>query len=761
MTTIARLLAKAHVFRDTLGARPFTNARKALLRIADAASAVPASVPVADALAAYDAATADGAVSPKQRQEERTHLGRLLALPDLDEEMADRIFTGTATLADAQRAMRLVGESGARRSAVQKVIGHLTTAGDGADLPARQSAVERALARLTFTGLGVTPATFGSYKSAVRRAAGLVDMHGRQSLKASMLTGDWAALIARARDLKTISPRSGAGHHEGKLWPLVRFCHASGIPAADVCDATIAELRAELERDGIADPKGTTQAVVYAWEAFQRLLPDVWPARQITRVYAKGRATFKTPFAELPAPLRRSWDTYAERIFATDGAAAAVGRLADLVPDAPAPAPSGGARPLDDPLAAIPDDDATATDADAVPVLRDARARAGMRTSFTYLANAACEYRGRMPERIEDLFGDDAHAVMKRAIRALHANQQRAADARGVARPPVRNATTRKLVSDALAMARDLARPPEIVAAIDRWYDHVHPQCLGRRADRATGESRRIWDTGFAMSARRQAMIAAFGGTGGAAMLASWHRMPRHYHEKVKAKLRAVRGDARRLSLEDLNDAATAVVAAVVRCGALRRGSLERLRLADHPGDPACKASLYIPARLEKDVAARFDIPRIDVKKRGKPIRLLADPRTTEILIWFRDRIRPELLRRRGSDPGNPHLFPGAGLDPRPEGKATRDYRNRARKLGFDLDLHANRALIGKVVLDRDPSAMGLVQQALGHARIETTQRYYAAVNSLLAQQVWQAHVAAAERETMEQLGAQLRRLAA
>jgi len=346
------------------------------------------------------------------------------------------------------------------------------------------------------------------------------------------------------------------------------------------------------------------------------------------------------------------------------------------------------------------------------------------------------------------------------AIRLLYQNQQRRADSDGVSRPSVRNNTCRKLVSDALAIAHDIGMPDETIKLIDRFYDKVHPAFAGWGRHRKTKQRVRTWHDGFKMGPRRQKMIARFSETGGHARLAAWHRLPVVYYAKAKQALRRVRGEAHRLSDEELNDAATAVAAAIVRCGALRRGSLETLRIADHPTNRELPANVYIPVQAEKDVFARFDLSRVDIKKNGKPIHLLADVFATELLIWFRDHIRPELLRRRGSDPRNPYLLPGAHLHPRPEGKATRDYGKRARDLGFELDLHTNRALIGKIILDRDPAQMELVQQALGHKYLKTTKDYYAVVNSLVAQKTWQAHVVAAERETFDTLGAATLRLA-
>jgi integrase len=762
-STIAHLLAKAQVYREDLGARPHQNARKALLRIAQAAGRHPSDVACDDVLASHDAVMAETRpISEKKRAEERTHLRRVIDLPDIDPAIAQRIFAGTATLRDAYALMCERGDRPARVSAVKTMLAYLEKSEPTRVLRADTATIEKRLATIAFTDLGVTRSTWASYQSAVRRTIAIVDMHGQERLRASMLTGDWATLIARTREMKRERPRSGAGHHESKIWPLVKYCYAQGISAEQVTDGTIQALWDELERLDRADPKSIVQAVVYGWEGLQRLFPDSWPATRLSRIYSKGEPTFRTPYPALPEALRASWETYADARFAAPGSRAPdPGRLSDLVCEPSDAGDAGDDHAYDDPLAAELDD-APEPDGPSgtVVVRRCAKARGTMRTTVTYLANAAIHERGFTPTSLEDLLTRDTRGVMNRAIALLHMNQQRLADTRGSARPSLRNSTTRRLVSDALAIARDIGLPAETITSIDKFYDTVHPDFLGWRPDPKTGKLVRIWDDDFRMSPRRQRMIARFSETGGKARLLAWARLPVVYRNKAQDALRRVRGEAHRLTEEELSDATTAVAAAIVRCGALRRGSLETLRIANHPTDRDLVQNLYIPVHCEQDVFARFDLMPIDIKKNGKAIHLLGDAFTTGILIWFRDHIRPELIRRRRSDPRNAFLFPGAGLKPRPEGKATRDYGRRARKLGFTLDLHTNRALIGKIILDRDPGQMELVQQALGHKNVETTRTYYAFVNSLLAQKTWHAHLEATLRDAYETLGAATMRLA-
>jgi integrase len=107
----------------------------------------------------------------------------------------------------------------------------------------------------------------------------------------------------------------------------------------------------------------------------------------------------------------------------------------------------------------------------------------------------------------------------------------------------------------------------------------------------------------------------------------------------------------------------------------------------------------------------------------------------------------PVTQKAAGAGDDNPHLFPGAGgREPEEGGYApgqgylTKDKLNNvfARHLKkhcrLQMCLHVMRHICGKVILDQDPSAMGLVQVLLNHKSIETTRSYYAEVCAIVAQ---------------------------
>lgn len=136
--------------------------------------------------------------------------------------------------------------------------------------------------------------------------------------------------------------------------------------------------------------------------------------------------------------------------------------------------------------------------------------------------------------------------------------------------------------------------------------------------------------------------------------------------------------------------------------------------------------------------------------KNLRSIHVSIDPATVKMLKRFIEVYRPLFVDRSGADPENPHLFPGAGSERKekgeggeyPEGfgymtkeKLSQRFREHMWKhCQLRMDLQVMRHIAGKVILDMDPSAMGLVQEVLGHKRIETTQSYYAEVSKIVAQ---------------------------
>jgi hypothetical protein len=136
--------------------------------------------------------------------------------------------------------------------------------------------------------------------------------------------------------------------------------------------------------------------------------------------------------------------------------------------------------------------------------------------------------------------------------------------------------------------------------------------------------------------------------------------------------------------------------------------------------------------------------------KNLRSIHVTIDPETVRMLKRFIEVYRPLFVEHAGADPENPHLFPGSASERKERGtnggfakgfgymtktKLSQRFRQHIWKhCMLRMDLQVMRHIAGKVILDMDPSAMGLVQEVLGHKRIETTQSYYAQVSKIVAQ---------------------------
>jgi integrase len=188
--------------------------------------------------------------------------------------------------------------------------------------------------------------------------------------------------------------------------------------------------------------------------------------------------------------------------------------------------------------------------------------------------------------------------------------------------------------------------------------------------------------------------------------------------------------------------ARSALVAQITqRVSPMRRTNLCRLRIsADHPHIQIPlnngEGTLQLPAREMKNLRSVF--VKIDIE-------------TVNMIQRFIDVYRPILMLKYQYDPSNEHLFPGAETDRKERGsqdgypkgfgyqlkdKLRQRFKAHMTKYCMlEMDLQVMRHIAGKVILDMDPSAMGLVQELLGHKKIETTRSYYAEVCKIVAQQ--------------------------
>lgn len=177
------------------------------------------------------------------------------------------------------------------------------------------------------------------------------------------------------------------------------------------------------------------------------------------------------------------------------------------------------------------------------------------------------------------------------------------------------------------------------------------------------------------------------------------------------------------------------------RVSPMRRTNLCRLRIG---GD---RPHLALPIGNGE---GSLSIPAGELKNL-RSVTVKIDAETVKMIKRFIDVYRPVVMKQGKHEAGNEHLFPGSeshrkergpdGVYPEGhgyqcKGKLTQLFKKHMKKhCMLEMDLQVVRHIAGKIILDMDPSAMGLVQELLGHKKIETTRSYYAEVSKIVAQQ--------------------------
>jgi integrase len=124
--------------------------------------------------------------------------------------------------------------------------------------------------------------------------------------------------------------------------------------------------------------------------------------------------------------------------------------------------------------------------------------------------------------------------------------------------------------------------------------------------------------------------------------------------------------------------------------------------------------------------------------KNGLPLEVALPAGAAAMVTRYIERYRP-LLGAAGSD----WLFPGRTPARRKSHDAVRDQITKvlAERCGVAMHPHLFRHLAGKLILDHDPKAHGLVQRVLGHKHLSTTMGFYTGLETARAVQHYQAIV--------------------
>lgn len=125
-----------------------------------------------------------------------------------------------------------------------------------------------------------------------------------------------------------------------------------------------------------------------------------------------------------------------------------------------------------------------------------------------------------------------------------------------------------------------------------------------------------------------------------------------------------------------------------------------------------------------------------ELVKNGQEIRAPLRPQTVRTLRAYLDAYRPVHAGGSASD----WLFPredGSHWTTTAAGQTLKELTSR--HVGTDVNPHLVRALLGEMILEDNPGALGLVKDVLGHKSVMTSERFYLRQNRARARRTHQA----------------------
>jgi hypothetical protein len=337
----------------------------------------------------------------------------------------------------------------------------------------------------------------------------------------------------------------------------------------------------------------------------------------------------------------------------------------------------------------------------------------------------------RKPERLEDLFRQDCLVATVAAIRE---KRRVRVEARGESWQAHKKGRYEcSLVQALYSVGKSCDLPEDILEPVRKMTLNLDPSVVGTKL-KSDGTLAYVYED-RKIGRHHEDMLRQFNED---AALKRWLQAPGVLWQQAEKWAKQGRN---RPTIAQASLARSALIAQLAqRVTPMRRTNLVRLRAF---GDEA-HFSLPIGAG-----EGTLILPGAELKNL-RSIHVTIDQETVRMLKRFIEVYRPLFVERSKADPENPHLFPGAGNERKERGengaypqgfgymiknKLCQRFRHHIRKhVLLRMDLQVMRHIAGKVILDMDPSAMGLVQEVLGHKRIETTQSYYAQVSKIVAQ---------------------------
>ena len=354
------------------------------------------------------------------------------------------------------------------------------------------------------------------------------------------------------------------------------------------------------------------------------------------------------------------------------------------------------------------------------------------------------------PDCVEDLFSKDCVLAAIRAMRAARRGRLEQQGKPWTGQEKGRYETS--VIQAFVAVGRALGVADDRLAPIVALVPEIDPSVVAKKL-KPDGTLKYVYDD-RRIGPRHADMLRQFNEE---TALRRWFGAPQTLWRLAEAHSRSG-------GKPTLRHAALARSALMVqlcqRVSPLRRMNLARLR---NSGEAP---HIQLPVG-EGEGEGWLVLPAIEVKNH-RQIKVRLDPDTVAMIRRYTEVYRPVLAKDVGAAPENEHLFPGSSSERRERGpdggygpglgytskeNLAKTFAGHMRRYALlRMDLHVMRHLAAKVILDQDPSAMALVQELLGHKKIETTRAYYAEVCGLIAQDRYLALLDKATRKALSKV---------
>lgn len=141
----------------------------------------------------------------------------------------------------------------------------------------------------------------------------------------------------------------------------------------------------------------------------------------------------------------------------------------------------------------------------------------------------------------------------------------------------------------------------------------------------------------------------------------------------------------------------------------------------------AIRVDQIVEVEVDGEKRMMLRAPKDQAGNKRSPDQFLS-PEAATLLRIFLDKYRPILLRHNKAE-DSPYLFPGAGGRMRHPHTLRVQMNRFVRRLGLDFHPHAVRKITPKVILDEDPTAIGIAVRSGGWADDRMLRKVYGQKN--------------------------------